>query len=179
MENDPNQIGQHDLGAKLDLDKPSPLLCLSDFGPALRFLVGKTAVLGQLQSVEHHALAVILDQFMTDGIMVDTLLQALTVMQCDSAGQVDQLIRLDSLALIATTFPKAILDLSVLTAIGARKYRPSGWKSVPDGTNRYAEACARHLLKSATERIDADTGVTHWCCVAWNAAAVLTLRAAL
>jgi len=73
-------------------------------------------------------------------------------------------------------FPRALIAVSGVSGIGARKYAWKGWESVEDGFNRYSDALARHLLAETTEgEYDSDTGCLHAAQVAWNALARLEL----
>lgn len=60
---------------------------------------------------------------------------------------------------------------------GAAKYSRGGWRSVPDGQQRYTDAAMRHLLKLGKgEANDADSGLPHLAHIAWNFLAVLDLQ---
>ena len=73
-------------------------------------------------------------------------------------------------------FPRALVAVSQVSAIGARKYAWKGWESVDDGFNRYSDALGRHLLAETTEGLtDSDTGCLHAAQVAWNSLARLEL----
>lgn len=175
-EKDPYNVEQHAIGAKLDLEKPAPLLCLTDFAPALRQLVGLQCDFLRAEAIEECCAAGVIDDILARGkISSQILLASMIVVQSQAARVDSKILRLESVPGIVSSFSEALLAISKLTAVGARKYRPSGWKVVPDGINRYSEACLRHFLKSFSEEIDRDSGATHWCCVAWNSAAVLTL----
>jgi hypothetical protein len=58
-------------------------------------------------------------------------------------------------------------------SVGAAKYSPDGWKSVPDGDKRYFSAMMRHWMKmQAGEYLDdgpGGTGEPHWGCFLTNA----------
>jgi hypothetical protein len=58
-------------------------------------------------------------------------------------------------------------------SVGAAKYSPDGWKSVPDGEKRYFSAMMRHWMKmQAGEYLDdgpGGTGEPHWGCFLTNA----------
>jgi hypothetical protein len=76
-------------------------------------------------------------------------------------------------------FPKALEAVADVSQRGAAKYSWDGWRSVPDGINRYGAALARHLACPTYAR---DTGVgglgpdvLHAAQVAWNALARLEL----
>lgn len=75
-----------------------------------------------------------------------------------------------------TGFARALREVAAVTTFGAAKYTPNGWRSVPDGEARYLDALHRHLLASANEAADADSGIDHMAHAAWNALAILELR---
>jgi len=79
--------------------------------------------------------------------------------------------------LITEGFPRALLAVGDIATFGAVKYSVHGWKTVPDGFNRYTSAMLRHLLAEATDEggIDLDSGLDHATQVAWNAIARLEL----
>lgn len=73
-------------------------------------------------------------------------------------------------------FPRAIMEISRVSEIGANKYSWKGWEKVPDGPNRFGNALARHILYEAIEgEFDRDTGCLHAAQEAWNALARLEL----
>ena len=74
-------------------------------------------------------------------------------------------------------FPRALKAVAELSVYGAKKYSWKGWKSVPDGINRYADALGRHELAIEGDytRRDIDTGVLEATAVTWNALARLEL----
>ena len=79
--------------------------------------------------------------------------------------------------LVLGDFPRALLSVAEVGTFGARKYSDHGWLSVPDGINRYEDACWRHYLKEkAGEELDNDSGIEHASHMAWNALAVLELK---
>ena len=43
-------------------------------------------------------------------------------------------------------FPRALEEVAKVSAAGAAKYEWNGWRTVPDGFNRYTDALGRHLL---------------------------------
>lgn len=177
LEKDPNSVEQHAVGAKLDFGKPAPLLCLTDFESALRQMVGhRLDFCNASSSLEDACASIVIDEMLSARISSRVLLASMIALQAQSGRINCETMNLRSIHGVVSSFPEALLAVSMLTAIGARKYRPSGWKDVPHGINRYSEACARHFLRSFFEKDDPDTGASHWCCVAWNAAAVLTLQ---
>ena len=73
-------------------------------------------------------------------------------------------------------FPRACLAVAEVSAFGAAKYTWDGWKTVPDGIERYGAAEVRHICKAAIEgEIDKDSGLMHAAHEAWNALARLEL----
>lgn len=73
-------------------------------------------------------------------------------------------------------FARAIKGVTAISDYGYKKYGTwGGWRDVPDGENRYADAKARHLIEpSASDDIyDAESGFLHAAHEAWNAMAVL------
>jgi hypothetical protein len=74
-------------------------------------------------------------------------------------------------------FPRAIEAVAAVSTFGAIKYDWAGWKSVPDGIERYSDALMRHLLaESKGDRHDPDSGLLHAAHSAWNMLAVLELK---
>lgn len=78
-------------------------------------------------------------------------------------------------------FPRALTEVSNLSAAGAAKYSWKGWEAVPDGIHRYGDALCRHLILEETEGpVDLawekyGIEVLHATAVAWNALARLEL----
>lgn len=73
-------------------------------------------------------------------------------------------------------FPLAIAAVATVSSFGASKYAWNGWRSVPDGINRYSDALVRHILDQSTgEAVAPDSGLLHAAHVAWNSLAVLEL----
>lgn len=70
-------------------------------------------------------------------------------------------------------FNKALIAVAEVATFGANKYSRGGWKSVPDGYNRYSAAMMRHWLKEKDEDTDQDSGLLHQAHLAWNALARL------
>lgn len=73
-------------------------------------------------------------------------------------------------------FARALAGVSAVTTYGAKKYTPNGWLAVPDGEARYRDALVRHLLSSASEEVDPESGIDHLAHAAWNCLALLELR---
>lgn len=77
--------------------------------------------------------------------------------------------------LVLGDFRKALLAVSEVGTMGANKYSPHGWLTVPDGFNEYTEAMMRHWLKEGIELSDQESGIPHAAHLAWNALARLEL----
>lgn len=74
-------------------------------------------------------------------------------------------------------FSRALTVVARVTTVGAAKYTSSGWKTVPNGEQRYMEAFGRHMLALGRgEQIDADTGCLHKAQMIWNLLASLELE---
>lgn len=59
--------------------------------------------------------------------------------------------------------------VAVLT-FGAKKYEAHSWRNVPNGEERYLDALYRHLdALQRGEKIDPESGLSHWSHVATNA----------
>ena len=73
-------------------------------------------------------------------------------------------------------FPRAIELVAAISAFGASKYAWKGWRTVPNGVERYSNALVRHLMaESKGEFEDSDSGLPHAAHGAWNALARLEL----
>ena len=72
-------------------------------------------------------------------------------------------------------FGKALLEVSKVGTIGAKKYSRGGWQHVDSGFDRYTAAMLRHNLAEGYDERDEDTGMYHCAQVAWNALARLEL----
>jgi hypothetical protein len=81
--------------------------------------------------------------------------------------------------LFMSGFPRALEEVSKVTTVGAEKYTPNGWATVPNGSDRYMEAFGRHLIAMAKgEKYDSNeggTGCTHKSQMIWNLLASLEL----
>lgn len=78
--------------------------------------------------------------------------------------------------LVLGGFARALGAVCDVGTYGAGKYTPNGWRSVPNGIERYTDALHRHLLTEATgETHDPDTEILHAAHAAWNALARLEL----
>jgi len=73
-------------------------------------------------------------------------------------------------------FPHALSGIADVATFGARKYTRNGWRTVPDGLQRYTDAMHRHLLAAAKGEVcDPESGLLHMYHVAWNALAITEL----
>jgi hypothetical protein len=72
-------------------------------------------------------------------------------------------------------FPMALIAVAEISAHGATKYSWQGWRSVPNGIDRYGDALVRHLIKETKAAHDEDSGLLHAAHAAWNALARLEL----
>lgn len=83
-------------------------------------------------------------------------------------------------ALVLGEFSRALEAVVFIGSVGAAKYTPRGWLSVPDGRARYADAAWRHQLKVWQGiRLDdgpGGTGGLHKAQVIWNLLAELELE---
>jgi hypothetical protein len=79
--------------------------------------------------------------------------------------------------LVITGFPRALLAISGISTFGAAKYSRGGWRTVPNGVERYTAALGRHLLAESIDPsgMDAETEGYHMTQTAWNAIARLEL----
>lgn len=74
-------------------------------------------------------------------------------------------------------FPHAMTTVVDVATFGAAKYARSGWKTVPNAAQRYADAMHRHMLAQARgERLDPESGLPHCAHIAWNALALAELE---
>ena len=79
--------------------------------------------------------------------------------------------------LCVSGFSRALQEVAQVTTMGAIKYTPDGWRTVPNGQQRYMEAFARHMLLLGTgEKYDLDTGCHHKAAMIWNLLASLELE---
>ncbi len=82
-----------------------------------------------------------------------------------------------NIQLVLGDFASALMKVSVVGTMGAEKYTPHGWKTVPNGSERYSSALLRHWAKhSSGELTDDESGLSHLAHMAWNALAVLQLE---
>ncbi len=73
-------------------------------------------------------------------------------------------------------FSKALEAVARVSMFGARKYTRGGWRTVPNGIQRYTDAMDRHRLREGYELYDfSDSDLLHAAQVAWNALARLEL----
>ena len=79
-------------------------------------------------------------------------------------------------ALVLGGFSRALSAVTEVGTYGAGKYIPNGWRSVPDGVERYSEAMLRHWLDEQQGiEYDGETNLLHASHLAWNALARLEL----
>jgi hypothetical protein len=79
-------------------------------------------------------------------------------------------------ALVLGGFSRALTAVTHVGTYGAIKYTPSGWRTVPDGVERYSEAMLRHWLdESQGIECDGESNMLHAAHLAWNALARLEL----
>jgi len=80
------------------------------------------------------------------------------------------------LALVMSGFSAALYGVGKVGTYGAEKYTDNGWKSVPDGLERYQDAMLRHLTAYwGGQTFDPESGIHHLYHMAWNALAVAQL----
>jgi hypothetical protein len=71
-------------------------------------------------------------------------------------------------------FPRALSAVAAISTFGAAKYSWGGWRTVPEGFERYSDAMVRHLIAESKEGpLDNDSGLHHAAHCAWNALARL------
>ena len=80
------------------------------------------------------------------------------------------------LGLVLGDFARALWKVGEVGTLGASKYSPKGWLSVPNAEARYADALYRHLLQSHSTELD-PTGLSHLAHAAWNLLALIELKA--
>ena len=95
-------------------------------------------------------------------------------------GQHEPGAKLDALkprpALVLGGFSRALMAVTHVGTYGAIKYTPNGWRTVPDGIERYSEAMQRHWLAEAQGiESDSESNFLHAAHLAWNALARLEL----
>lgn len=79
-------------------------------------------------------------------------------------------------SLVLGGFSRALAEVSKVGTFGAAKYTDNGWRTVPNGFERYSDAQIRHLLQEASgEQVDPESGLLHAAHTAWNALARLEL----
>jgi hypothetical protein len=82
--------------------------------------------------------------------------------------------------LFQTGFAHALHETSRVCTLGAQKYTPGGWATVPNGVERYMEAFARHTSELARGQVF-DSGPTglgtyHISQMIWNLLAAFELQ---
>jgi Domain of unknown function (DUF5664) len=82
--------------------------------------------------------------------------------------------------LFHTGFANALTEVVKVTTLGARKYTPNGWATVPNGSERYMEGFARHMNKLAKGEVfdtgPGGLGTYHKAQMIWNLLASLELE---
>lgn len=79
-------------------------------------------------------------------------------------------------ALVINNFAGALYQVARVGTYGAAKYTDNGWRSVPNGVERYSDALYRHLIAEAQgDNFDPETNLMHAAHAAWNALARLQL----
>jgi len=79
-------------------------------------------------------------------------------------------------SLVLGGFSNALTEVVRVGTDGAKKYTDNGWKSVPNGIERYTDAMHRHQLAEwGGEYLDKETEIVHAAHLAWNALARLEL----
>lgn len=78
-------------------------------------------------------------------------------------------------SLVLGDFRFALLEVAKVGTMGAEKYSPHGWLSVPNGFEEYSEAMLRHWLAEHIETVDPESNLVHAAHLAWNALARLEL----
>lgn len=70
----------------------------------------------------------------------------------------------------------AMADVVAVFTLGARKYAPTGWRTVPNARIRYLDAAFRHLVAVARgEVLDSETGKPHLAHLAADALILLDI----
>ena len=72
-----------------------------------------------------------------------------------------------------TDFGPEMMEVARVWKFGADKYEKSNWKKLKDGKERYLNALVRHLIKADLEKVDEETGLSHYTHAVFNALAVL------
>lgn len=69
----------------------------------------------------------------------------------------------DSGKLMMSLMPQeALIGLAEVLTFGANKYVPNGWKTVPNGKQRYEDALLRHYCAyKSGEQNDPESGLSH------------------
>lgn len=81
-----------------------------------------------------------------------------------------------NMQLVLGGFAIALMEVSLVGTMGAEKYTPGGWKTVPNGRERYTSAMLRHWAADASGELkDPESGISHLAHMAWNALAILQL----
>jgi hypothetical protein len=81
--------------------------------------------------------------------------------------------------LVFGDFSKALVEVTKVGTMGAKKYSEHGWLEVPDAKTRYLSAMQRHYYNhkdSDINDVDDESHLLHLAHMAWNALASLELH---
>jgi len=82
--------------------------------------------------------------------------------------------------LMFSGFANALEEVAQVTTVGATKYTPNGWATVPNGVDRYMQAYARHMVALGKGEVwdngPGGTGRMHKAQMLWNLLASLELE---
>tara|TARA_R100000306_G_scaffold62564_1_gene73612 strand:+ start:24869 stop:25369 length:501 start_codon:yes stop_codon:yes gene_type:complete len=77
--------------------------------------------------------------------------------------------------LMISGFSRALTEVAKVTTFGAKKYAPDNWRKVENGIERYRDAAYRHMLASAHQKNDEESGLPHLAHAAWCLLAMMEL----
>lgn len=72
--------------------------------------------------------------------------------------------------------PDALQELIRVYDYGARKYKRSSWRDVPNKEVRYTDAKARHFLAAFVDDLDEESECYHLAHEAWNCLSLLQMK---
>jgi hypothetical protein len=73
--------------------------------------------------------------------------------------------------------PELMEEVGKVLTFGAKKYTPNGWKTVPNGNERYMAALLRHLMAHQKGEVnDPESGLSHLSHAATNIAFLISLK---
>ena len=79
--------------------------------------------------------------------------------------------------LLTLGFAKSLASVVAVLTFGAKKYAAHSWRGVKNGEERYYDALYRHLDALAQgEKVDPESGISHWSHVVFNALALHELE---